>query len=386
MGTCTADRNTPERIVNLRMRYAIIIAILIAAVGASSLVVSLRNLDTKIAEITQTDREIVLWTVTQIEVTLSDFRHYLNDILLETEVQSDERFAIEFDIVYSRLSQVEEGYITEILDTAGATDVVTHLLSLRDGMADIVDNSADLGPQELMRLYDMANDAQRIWHPYKYTTLDISRTDRLRRSQNAAEALKNVRSHLIFGLFAVLVAALGILSTYLVARRNRMLLTRLQNDSLTGCYSRTGFEAIAASRKKEASSLVVGVIDINDLKIVNDTHGHQVGDDHIKRVGKALRETFRQQDCVARVGGDEFWLLTDAPAEIVESKLADVQTRIRSENGDGGPPWKNEGISFGVSRVSQHSDIPSAIKAADEIMYDQKREFKSRRDFSETSS
>ncbi len=85
------------------------------------------------------------------------------------------------------------------------------------------------------------------------------------------------------------------------------------HDSLTGLMNRSGFEptlvsALARARSKGGRYCLLH-IDIDQLHVVNDLMGHQEGDSLIRRVGKVLRATLRDSDCLARLGGDEFAVL-----------------------------------------------------------------------------
>jgi len=99
------------------------------------------------------------------------------------------------------------------------------------------------------------------------------------------------------------------------------------HDSLTGLYNRSFFEAarerITAGRKYPIS---VVVADLDGLKSVNDTHGHEAGDLLIKSAANILSSVFRSEDVVARIGGDEFAILLSESDERVTSALLE---RIR---------------------------------------------------------
>lgn len=103
-----------------------------------------------------------------------------------------------------------------------------------------------------------------------------------------------------------------------------------ETDELTGLYNRRGF-AIAsdplfgqAVRYKRAASLLV--IDVDRLKPVNDTYGHETGDRMLKLISQCIQNELRQTDVVARHGGDEFVaLLSETP----ERGALEVSTRIK---------------------------------------------------------
>lgn len=91
-------------------------------------------------------------------------------------------------------------------------------------------------------------------------------------------------------------------------------------DELTGLYNRRGFSTLATQHLKLArrtgQSFLIVFADLDDLKNINDTHGHAEGDAVLIATANILRRTFRESDIVARYGGDEFLaLVTDAAYE-----------------------------------------------------------------------
>jgi diguanylate cyclase (GGDEF)-like protein/PAS domain S-box-containing protein len=85
-------------------------------------------------------------------------------------------------------------------------------------------------------------------------------------------------------------------------------------DDLTGLYNRRGFLALAEHQLKVASRAKKGVlllfIDLDNLKEVNDEFGHPIGDRALLQTTDILKKTFRESDIIARIGGDEFVVLT----------------------------------------------------------------------------
>jgi diguanylate cyclase (GGDEF)-like protein/PAS domain S-box-containing protein len=94
-------------------------------------------------------------------------------------------------------------------------------------------------------------------------------------------------------------------------KRNREKLTYLSfHDSLTGLYNRNYFEEqLHRLQERNAAPLGIVVCDVDGLKFVNDTCGHELGDRHLKRAAAILNGVVRRGDTVARVGGDEFAVL-----------------------------------------------------------------------------
>ena len=98
-----------------------------------------------------------------------------------------------------------------------------------------------------------------------------------------------------------------------VAQRTAELRELALRDELTGLYNRRGFLTLAEHQLKahsrKAQPMTLFFADLDGLKTVNDTWGHEAGDDAIRTTARLLGETFRAEDIVARLGGDEFVVL-----------------------------------------------------------------------------
>jgi diguanylate cyclase (GGDEF)-like protein len=152
-----------------------------------------------------------------------------------------------------------------------------------------------------------------------------------------------------------------------------------RTDELTGLSNRRGFYALAAKQYQFAvrNRLYTHIvyIDIDNLKSLNDTYGHETGDTLIKDSALLLKNVFREWDVIARMGGDEFAVLViTGRSEDIESG---VITRIKDqvlEYNKGGKPYKLS-LSYGISRLYDFSReaLKDALNEADSLMYDNKK-------------
>ena len=133
-------------------------------------------------------------------------------------------------------------------------------------------------------------------------------------------------------------------------------------DPMTGVFNRrllqTEFDRYQALSSRQNVPLVVISWDLDDLKRINDTHGHAAGDQAILGLVKTLKHNLRQEDVLFRMGGDEFLSLhlgLHNPAEVVERVL-------------GGSP----SVSVGWAEAG-HLELETAVRQADEAMYLHKR-------------
>lgn len=359
--------------LGLTLRNFAQLIVLICLIGGWSLFNSLLGLRDTISDIATTDREQTLWTATQIEFVLSEFRSDLLSVAYLDDGIAAQQVTTKFDIVYSRVSQVTEDQIQFIIGRHGGGHVAEELIAIRDDMARLIDQPGGPTEADFLAIYDLATEAQALWHPYKFIMLDSARQDRIAKLDGVTDALSNVRAHLVFGLLAAIAASVAVSLSYLMVKRNSVLVERLSTDDLTGCYSRQGFENAMQHHFKDGGSLSIAVIDIDNLKFVNDSFGHAAGDLYIKHVGKAICDVFRKQDCVARVGGDEFWVAADAPIDIVTEKLRLIDEQLKADQAAAGAPQRSGGISFGVVEVARLADLDPAIQSADRSMYEAKR-------------
>ena len=149
-------------------------------------------------------------------------------------------------------------------------------------------------------------------------------------------------------------------------------------DSLTGLSNRRGFE-LAAGRSIEICERVqapvaLWYLDLDNLKLTNDNHGHAAGDRMLAAFADALRRTFRASDIVARVGGDEFCVLM---APRAQPDLGSLRERLRVQSEIVSEQLKlPEPLSFSVGEALRSSAsngcVADLMREADQAMYAEK--------------
>jgi diguanylate cyclase (GGDEF)-like protein/PAS domain S-box-containing protein len=154
-------------------------------------------------------------------------------------------------------------------------------------------------------------------------------------------------------------------------------------DPLTGLHNRRGLEGRSEAihyRPGGAQLTQVWImVDIDHFKRVNDTYGHEAGDEVLKAVAEALRSTARGGDIVARFGGEEFVLvLPDTSAEMAARIAERLRLAIEALSTDVGGQVIRVTASFGVAQRAAHESQLEVLERADAALYSSKKEGRNR--------
>jgi len=171
-----------------------------------------------------------------------------------------------------------------------------------------------------------------------------------------------------------------------ITERKKMeegLITLSITDLLTGLYNRRGFIMFAEQQLKLSDRTKRGLLlfftDLDGMKWINDTLGHEEGDRALMEVADVLKETFRSSDIIARMGGDEFAILaintTDVNSEIITGKLQSlIDAHNKQEN-------RRYTLSISVGFSYYDPGNPCSLNVlmiqADKLMYEHKKSKKS---------
>lgn len=191
------------------------------------------------------------------------------------------------------------------------------------------------------------------------------------------ETLQEIKSLISLVQKGILISSSIILIILIVAvyyfYRNVILKQRAYIDSLTGIYNRNYLEDIRDVI--DLNRYVVLMLDIDFFKNINDTYGHQVGDDILKGIAKLLRENLREDDIIIRYGGEEFLILLKKYRNDPEGKWSlQVAQKLLQKIRD----FKYRGINLTASiglNLDTHKarNLMDAIKKADITLYKAKR-------------
>ncbi len=142
------------------------------------------------------------------------------------------------------------------------------------------------------------------------------------------------------------------------------------HDILTGLYNRQYYETeIDRLQRSRVFPISILVMDVDGLKWVNDHHGHNAGDELLKRVAVILKSAFRPEDMVARMGGDEFVVVLPETGESAARQAVDRLEKIIQKHNELFPPDQSLGLSIGYSTGGQGILLTEVFKMADQAMY-----------------
>ncbi|MFK7791811.1 MAG: PleD family two-component system response regulator [Devosiaceae bacterium] len=157
-------------------------------------------------------------------------------------------------------------------------------------------------------------------------------------------------------------------------------------DGLTGLHNRryfdTHFKALTQQAASRGKTISLVLTDIDFFKSINDTHGHDVGDDVLREFGDRIRSSVRGADLACRYGGEEFVLILPDSNQQAAAAIAE-RLRARMDHDPipvmGGQKQLTITISLGVATIQGPDDTSEAIlKRADEALYKAKREGRNR--------
>lgn len=199
---------------------------------------------------------------------------------------------------------------------------------------------------------------------------------------------EKINDYANFALSIARVSALAISNSvqYELLERSRDEVAYISyHDSLTGLYNRNYFNQ-ETSRKPLPAHVCAFVCDIDGLKRVNDNYGHAWGDELITAAGRVLKKAFRETDLVARVGGDEFYIIGfDCDLTAAEKLQQRVFSSIVNHNESIADDVLKLSLSVGYCHVDEanpQKDQPwtweELFHQADQRMYAQKAEKKSK--------
>ncbi len=150
-----------------------------------------------------------------------------------------------------------------------------------------------------------------------------------------------------------------------------------RTDYLTGLLNRRALDDLFTGPSVECVPGGVALLDMNNLKWLNDKYGHPAGDVALQLIARSLRVHFRVTDPIFRIGGDEFAIVMPGCTEgDLVSRLTQIDLDLAGQRIPGVPDLLDIGIAWGVMPYAKPGDLTEAIRKADLAMYVCKRERK----------
>lgn len=155
----------------------------------------------------------------------------------------------------------------------------------------------------------------------------------------------------------------------------RLSQKRVYLDPLTGLYNRNFFNDLISSI--DYQKYAIAMMDLDKFKVINDTYGHEIGDDVLKKVSNVLKSSIREYDKLIRYGGEEF-LLYISMRDLDHTDVVDILNRVRQNvqaiNITTGLITIHPTISIGLNTYTSHfKSEHDAISMADKMLYTAKQ-------------
>lgn len=182
-------------------------------------------------------------------------------------------------------------------------------------------------------------------------------------------------------IYVLILIGSGFLSWYLynMQEKKRKLRFYSEYDAMTGALNRRAGLA-RLEKLSETTQPVVCFIDINGLKYVNDTLGHESGDEMIKTLASTILANIRRDDFLARLGGDEFLIVfnktNEAAAQAVWTRIQQALEAVNNKENR----LYSMSASHGIVQKGKRETVEETVARADSLMYEEKKEMKATRE------
>lgn len=333
---------------------------------------------------------------------------------MSTGTASEEALNVLKDAMKESLALMNTEYYAMklVIEAKGYTDYPELLQSI-----ELSDSDKALSPQEKMRLAtEMVLNDEYYNHKYlirENMTISLEELEKMAydKDEDAMAALSNelklVRVVIILQTFGIVILVwlttkLGIHPVlnavdrikedspipeggavefrYLAKAYNKMyevyrkslesLSFRASHDELSGLYNRAGYDLLLSSIDLESTYMLL--FDVDNFKTINDNYGHGAGDEAIRNVARVLKENFRSDDYVCRIGGDEFVVLMVHAPKSAKNLISSKIKHINDELGNSRDNLPSYSVSVGIAHGSDSTDAINLFAKCDTALYESK--------------
>jgi diguanylate cyclase len=284
-------------------------------------------------------------------------------------------------ITLRRLDEVEVRLKDVILkQTEAKSQIVLAQNEMRQMLAAFIDRLASMTESTSSFHAQMENSARQIEQARSITEIAPLLKEVVGATRNMAQDTLTARDTLLGMQKKAIATEAEILKLHQELDR---VSAQARHDPLTGALNRQGLEEAVTREvskfKRMDSPLCVALLDIDNFKRINDTHGHDVGDTALAHLAEVARSVMRPQDSLARYGGEEFViLLPDTPLEKGIEAMTRLQRELTKRIFLTGKDKVLITFSAGVAQLAPGESGTEAIKRADQGMYLAKRAGKNR--------
>ncbi len=152
------------------------------------------------------------------------------------------------------------------------------------------------------------------------------------------------------------------------AQNEKSLLKKAEYDALTGILNRRAFDQVCHASAEKRQQIALLLIDMDNFKFINDNYGHSGGDTALQELARILTDTFRTDDYVCRIGGDEFAVIlphcATSASTIIKQKILSVNEKLVKIKDNIKPVSISVGVAF--SDVGYNDNL---FKRADKALY-----------------
>ncbi len=145
---------------------------------------------------------------------------------------------------------------------------------------------------------------------------------------------------------------------------------KASHDELTGAYNRMGYDHLLANIDLNTCYLML--LDVDNFKSINDTYGHETGDKALIKIVNTLKHVFRDDDCICRIGGDEFVVFMVHSSGMKHNLIRSKIEQINSELEDTSDELPQISVSVGIINGKDITDTSHIFEKIDEAMYESK--------------
>lgn len=142
---------------------------------------------------------------------------------------------------------------------------------------------------------------------------------------------------------------------------------KASHDQLTGAYNRSGYDLLLSTVDINSTHMIL--FDVDNFKNINDTYGHETGDQILKKVVHTLKRNFRNDDYICRIGGDEFVVFMSHSDKTMKDLIASKIERINHQLMDVSDGLPKISVSVGIVHGEDVTDSSKMFEKADEAMY-----------------